>query len=277
MDVELNRAESELQAEEASLHAELTRLASVSGELSQRVGQLYQEATVAGAAEIAQRARIEVPAVNAGGAFERAKAARLAAVQARRETNAAVRQQVSAAKTQLQRLAQQVLADEKALVAVKAEAAAAARVAAAVAPPPPSPRATPIGKIVPRPAPEVLKARAANPAAQRQSPRVRMQAAVDFSSDNNFYNGFSANISDGGLFVATVNLQPLGTEIDLAFSLPSGERIEAKGVVRWVREINDQIPDSFPGIGIQFKQLSPDAEQAIHHFLAEREPLFYAE
>jgi uncharacterized protein (TIGR02266 family) len=104
-----------------------------------------------------------------------------------------------------------------------------------------------------------------------------MQAAVDFHSDNNFFNGFSANISDGGLFVATVNLVPLGTEVDLSFSLPSGERIEAKGVVRWVREVNDKLPDAFPGLGVQFSSLKPEAQQAIDSFLAQRDPLFYAE
>lgn len=279
MDVELNRAESELQAEEASLHAELTRLAAVSGELTQRLGALYQDATVAGVGEIAQRARVQPPAVNSAGAFERAKAARAAAVQARRETNAAVRQQVATMKAQLQKMAQQVVADEKALIDARerAKAAAARPAPAPAAAPQPGPaKATPIGRIVPRPAAEVLAGRGPSPV-QRQSPRVRMQAAVDFSSDNNFFNGFSANISDGGLFVATVDLQPLGTEVDLSFSLPSGQRIDAKGVVRWVREVNDQLPDAFPGIGIQFKHLAPEAEAAIHHFLAEREPLFYAE
>ena len=104
-----------------------------------------------------------------------------------------------------------------------------------------------------------------------------MQAAVDFTSDNNFFNGFSANISDGGLFVATVNLLPLGTEVDLSFSLPSGERIEAKGVVQWVREVNDQLPDAFPGMGVQFAALNPTAQSAISQFLVQRDPLFFAD
>ena len=110
---------------------------------------------------------------------------------------------------------------------------------------------------------------------RRQSPRVRMQAAIDLSSDDNFFNGFSSNISDGGLFVATVNLLPLGTDVDLAFTLPSGERIEAKGTVQWVREVNDKLPDAFPGMGVAFKDLSAQAQDAINGFVAQREPLFY--
>lgn len=117
----------------------------------------------------------------------------------------------------------------------------------------------------------------ASPAKKRQRPRVKMQAAVDFHSDNNFFNGFSANISDGGLFVATINLLPLGTEVDLNFTLPSGQHIEAKGVVRWVREVNDKLPDAFPGLGVQFAGLSDAAQNAINEFLAERDPLFFAD
>lgn len=267
MDVELSRAEAELQSEEAALHAELTRLASVSAELTDRLGVLEAKAQAAGDAAIAERASsVAIPGVDPNGAFHKAKAAREAAVRARRETNAAVRQQAAALKAQLQKLAAQTVADEKALVAAQERA----RQAAAVAPPPPV-------RTVPQAAAVVAAAPAAKKPPARQSPRVKMQAAVDFHSDNNFFNGFSANISDGGLFVATVNLVPLGTEVDLSFSLPSGERIEAKGVVRWVREVNDKLPDAFPGLGVQFSSLKPEAQQAIDSFLAQRDPLFYAE
>jgi uncharacterized protein (TIGR02266 family) len=267
VDVELSRAEAELQSEEAALHAELTRLASVSAELTDRLGVLEAKAQAAGDAAIAERASsVAIPGVDPNGAFHKAKAAREAAVRARRETNAAVRQQAAALKAQLQKLAAQTVADEKALVAAQERA----RQAAAVAPPPPV-------RTVPQAAAVVAAAPAAKKPPARQSPRVKMQAAVDFHSDNNFFNGFSANISDGGLFVATVNLVPLGTEVDLSFSLPSGERIEAKGVVRWVREVNDKLPDAFPGLGVQFSSLKPEAQQAIDSFLAQRDPLFYAE
>jgi hypothetical protein len=70
---------------------------------------------------------------------------------------------------------------------------------------------------------------------------------------------------------------PIGTQVDLSFSLPSGERIQAQGVVRWVREVNDKDPDSMPGLGVQFTRLEDDARAAIERFVASREPMFYAE
>lgn len=262
MDVELSRAETELQSEEAALHAELSRLAQVSSELTQRLATLRSQASQAGDAAIAQRAAVTPPVIDPNAGFSRVRAAREAAVKARREVNAAVRAQVGGVKGQLQKLAQQVVADEKAL--------AAAHDRARSAPPP-------MAATVRSPAPAVAAPAPAPAKPLRTSPRVKMQAAVDFTSDNNFFNGFSANISDGGLFVATVNLLPLGTEVDISFSLPSGDRIEAKGVVQWVREVNDQMPDVFPGMGVQFAQLNPAAQSAIAQFLVQRDPLFFAD
>ena len=129
-----------------------------------------------------------------------------------------------------------------------------------------------------RPDDSTLPMSAAAPASTRRTaPRVRMQATIDFGSENNFYNGFSTNISEGGVFVATVKLVPLGTEVDLAFSLPTGEKIETRGVVRWHREVNDKIPESMPGIGIEFVNLPPAAESSVKRFVASRDPMFYAE
>lgn len=252
MDVELNKLESDLQSEESSLHAELTKLGTVSAELNRRLQALQKKPTA--------------PAMDER-TLSAAREARVAAIQARQRANDGVKQQLFALKQQLQALTQQVLADEKARAAQQEAAAAAATAAqqVAVAPPPPPPQH------------HMAPASDAAPAKKRQSPRVKMQAAVDFQSDNNFFNGFSANISDGGLFVATINLLPLGTEVDLNFTLPSGQRVEAKGVVRWVREVNDNLPDAFPGLGVQFAGLSDSAQNAINEFLVQRDPLFFAD
>jgi uncharacterized protein (TIGR02266 family) len=268
VNVELNHAESELQSDEASLHAELTRLAQVSAELSTRLEALRTQAAEAGAQDIARRSQVAPPAIHPDASFAQAVAARQAAVQARQQANAAARSQAQAVKAQLQKLAQQVLADEKAVQAAAAAAEQARTLVSAPAPvsPPPAAKAPP---------PARPQAAAAG-APRRASPRVRMQASVDFQSDDNFFNGFSANISDGGLFVATVNLLPLGTEVDLAFTLPTGERIETKGTVQWVREVNDKHPEVFPGMGVSFRGLSDQAQQVINEFVAQREPLFYA-
>ncbi|MBL8911263.1 MAG: TIGR02266 family protein [Archangium sp.] len=291
MDVDLNRTEADLQAEESALHAELTKLATVAEEVAQRLETVRRKAEAAGDNAMVQRSYSPTPQLDENLLIG-ARTARAAAIRARQETNARAKKEILDAKKKLQALAQQTMADEKELVARERAAAvtqsaplpparasqpvmanASAPAAAPVAvrdrgPITEGPKTVPIGKIATVSAAEAAK--------KRQSPRVKMQAAVDLSTDSNFFNGFSANISDGGLFVATVNLLPLGTEVDLAFTLPSGVKVEAKGVVRWVREVNDTHQDAFPGLGVQFSALQPQAQAAINDFLAQRDPLFFA-
>jgi uncharacterized protein (TIGR02266 family) len=111
----------------------------------------------------------------------------------------------------------------------------------------------------------------------RNNSRVPLQTQVDLSSDSNVFTGFSTNLSEGGVFVATLRVLPVGTPVDLTFSLPGKVRISVHGEVRWVREIDDRTPDVFPGLGVRFVDLEPEAAQALHRFVAEREPLFYPE
>ena len=73
-----------------------------------------------------------------------------------------------------------------------------------------------------------------------------------------------------------MNVLPLGTQIDLEFSLPHGPKIHGKGEVRWVR-VYSEASNVPPGMGIKFDQLEPAAVRAIEAFLAQREPLFYDE
>lgn len=127
------------------------------------------------------------------------------------------------------------------------------------------------------PVPPPLKPHAPPPSLpqKRNNPRVAMQAAIDFGTDSNFFSGFSDNISDGGIFIATVNLMPLGTEVDLKFTLPGTGQVEAHGVVRWIREVNDKDHEQLPGVGVQFTKMSETSLKAIRQFVSTREPLFF--
>ncbi len=120
---------------------------------------------------------------------------------------------------------------------------------------------------------EVDEPESDNPAAPRSSPRVRMETEISCSSDSNFFTGLSANISDGGVFVATDEVLEPGTTVDLYFRLPSGISIEGQGIVKWVRPSG--VGDEPHGVGIGFHDLDEGAEEAISHFLAERDPIFY--
>ena len=112
---------------------------------------------------------------------------------------------------------------------------------------------------------------------RRESPRVSMHAAVDLCSDSNFYSGFSTNLSEGGLFIATVSAPPRGTQIELTFTLPNGAPLKARGVVRWTREVNDALPEMMPGAGVEFVELAPEVAASVSDFVMKRDPLFYVD
>ncbi|MBL8921755.1 MAG: TIGR02266 family protein [Myxococcaceae bacterium] len=293
-DVELSRQEAAQQQDEANLHAELARMVGTSAEYVRRLTQLkaaLADAEAKGVRDPQVSAHVRalaVPTLDGEAPFAQARQLRGQALKARQQATAVVRQQLGQVRAALQQLSQTLATDEQVVQRLVQQAAK----------PRPAPAPLPaddvgLGATLVSAAPPALKPRGGqpiNPAAtlaagpattpavpKRQSPRVRMQARVDLESDDNFFNGFSANISDGGVFIATVNMLPLGTSVDVGFTLPTGERIECRGVVRWVREVDDRNPQNSPGMGVQFVDLEPRAVQAIERFIEQREPMFYVE
>jgi uncharacterized protein (TIGR02266 family) len=122
---------------------------------------------------------------------------------------------------------------------------------------------------------------------RRAQPRFDVSVTVTLFGDHNFYLGLSENISEGGLFVRTQNILPIGSTIRIEFSLPtSAVPLSLAGEVRWVRSPNACHPehenfgsggdDSIkPGMGIQFQQVSPETARAIARFMKHRQPDFY--
>ncbi|MGV3625642.1 MAG: TIGR02266 family protein [Archangium sp.] len=283
--VELNRREMELQVTESALHLEAERLAARASELKARQPKGLRPVTV----QTEAIRELEL----------RSEKARREALEAREAVNARLRSMLDTTASALKKLEEELegrkedvkpaappglravskknspkdlglaahLLDamENREVAEIDEPLSSAPTASlrVLAPPPPVETISPI----PSPAPTPVV---------RVSPRVKMNAQVDFGSESNFYTGFSSNISEGGLFVTTVKLLPLGTEVELGFSLPSGERIDTRAVVRWLRESNEVMPEMLDGMGLQFIDLPPEARTAIEQFVEQRDPLFFA-
>jgi uncharacterized protein (TIGR02266 family) len=110
---------------------------------------------------------------------------------------------------------------------------------------------------------------------RRQHPRATIKTAVHLGSESNFYSGFTNDLSEGGLFVATHLVLPIGTRLDLEFSLPDDDTpIRAQGEVRWTREYNPS-SDGAPGLGLRFLKLELADRDRIDAFVKLRETLFY--
>ncbi len=303
-EAELARAEQAMRTAEQQLAAEVERVAREAAAVTDRARALEEEAGGLEAdpsvAAVLLRLREPAPVPAMAVHTERAFAARVQALELRRKSAEAIRTGLRACGEVLAERSRTLAADAQELsraraaaaqAAAKARAAAAEAAAAAAAaaarPPPPVPvqlAEVDVAPTVRRPVSGMHPAMSPQPAQgapigrvalKRVAARVAMQTQVDLSSDSNFFTGFSTNISEGGLFVATVNVLPPGTPVDVTFSLPAGARLTLKGEVRWTREVNDKTPDVFPGVGVRFTELDPAVVNQIKNFVQQREPLFF--
>ena len=105
--------------------------------------------------------------------------------------------------------------------------------------------------------------------------RLSLELEVSLQSDSNFYIGLTENLSNGGIFVATHLVQPVGTAVALTLRLPNKKTpLTMGGRVRWVRDLSVTI-DAPPGMGIEFETISDSDARAIRDFLVARTPLFF--
>ena len=105
--------------------------------------------------------------------------------------------------------------------------------------------------------------------------RASLEANIGATTESNFFVGFSGDISDGGVFVATYASLPIAAKVSVLVTLPGGYEQSIPGTVRFVRDPMDM--DSEPGIGVKFDRLGGEARELILRFIRKRPPLFYDE
>lgn len=105
--------------------------------------------------------------------------------------------------------------------------------------------------------------------------KVDVNTMLNMNTDHQFYNGFSENIEEGGIFVATFDPKSVGEKVVVNFKLPGGHAVTAQGVVQFVREYNPLTPETAPGMGVRFTALMRDDKEAIEKYLKQRDPMFY--
>jgi uncharacterized protein (TIGR02266 family) len=105
--------------------------------------------------------------------------------------------------------------------------------------------------------------------------QLRFVVSLDISlrSESNFWVASANNISEGGVFVATRELKPIGSQVEITIRLPAPHGlIWTLGEVRWIRE-TPAGAEAPLGMGIRFDSLSKEAQIAIHEFLGRRLPI----
>lgn len=114
-------------------------------------------------------------------------------------------------------------------------------------------------------------------AAAPEAVSINVNTVLSMNTDHQFYTGFSENIDEGGIFIATFEPKPVDAPVIVNFKLPGGRPVTARGVVQWVREYNPTAPETAPGMGVKFTDLMPSDKAAIEEFAQKRAPLFYDE
>ncbi len=110
---------------------------------------------------------------------------------------------------------------------------------------------------------------------RRQAHRARIAVEIGLRTETNFFVGFSGDVSEGGIFLTTVSLLPIGTAVTLSFSFPGGLEVEAEGEVAWTRQGVTFDSELSAGMGIRFTRLSDEALATIQEFASIREPIFH--
>jgi uncharacterized protein (TIGR02266 family) len=106
---------------------------------------------------------------------------------------------------------------------------------------------------------------------RRKSLRLALHANVTMRSETNFFSAMTENISDGGVFVATLSPPDIGEKVKLQISVEGEGGIVVSGIVRWLRTSED----GYSGCGIQFENLSPEGKKAVDTLVEsiQRDPL----
>jgi uncharacterized protein (TIGR02266 family) len=110
----------------------------------------------------------------------------------------------------------------------------------------------------------------------RRDRRVPLQVEVTLESEHNFFAGLANNVSEGGIFVATLTPPEVGAQVGFELLL-GGERFMVMGVVCWVRDERAASQGLPAGCGVKWVHLEDRALEAIHHFIDVRQTDFYEE
>lgn len=88
--------------------------------------------------------------------------------------------------------------------------------------------------------------------------------SVDCLTDQTFLYASMRNISELGIFVATLDPLPVGTALTLRFAPPGvAEPFVLPGRVQWVNRVKPLADNLNPGMGVRFVDLTIDARERL--------------
>jgi uncharacterized protein (TIGR02266 family) len=87
-----------------------------------------------------------------------------------------------------------------------------------------------------------------------------------------FIERFASNVTRGGIFIASREPRPVGSEVRFEVQLMNGTAVlTGEGRVTWVKEFNPAEPQRAHGMGVQFTVVDPASRPLLERLLRKRE------
>ncbi|HEY5674424.1 MAG TPA: TIGR02266 family protein [Malonomonas sp.] len=107
----------------------------------------------------------------------------------------------------------------------------------------------------------------------RQLARIPARMLVHFGENpNRLRSNFSVNLSSGGMFIATEEVLPVGSSLELRLQFPGGKQsLSCQGQVAWLNHSELQKRPHLPmGMGVAFAGLSGPQQEQVKSYLARK-------
>ena len=102
---------------------------------------------------------------------------------------------------------------------------------------------------------------------KRGKNRVPADIKVDYRTVGTFVTDYTANLSQGGVFVKTSLPLDSGERVRLRVTIPGQDLpFPLEGVVRWNRKVGEEGGDA--GMGIEFVDFSEELKQSLQTFVS---------
>ena len=107
---------------------------------------------------------------------------------------------------------------------------------------------------------------------RRSDARVKISTAVTLKSTTNFIT-MGENVSVSGIYVVVADDLPVGSLVDVEFSIVGLEReFSVAGEVRWKEAIEKEGNPGW-GLGVEFLSLTDEERGELKEFVDQRQPL----
>ncbi len=112
---------------------------------------------------------------------------------------------------------------------------------------------------------------------RRDNGRQGYDIQVGVATDHRLFVGLTANISTGGLFIASDEPFKKGDKVEVRFSIPGANHVFHKNaVVCWTRPFDaGGQGHAKAGAGVKFEDLTEEESRILDAFLKVHDPIFY--